>query len=93
MAQPGNISNFDPQWLVHGCGLAACGHRARIDLGRFMAWGIHDVPMVALCRRLRCPECGGKGPAEIGTGWLGRDPERGAEDNGKVRELKPRNPK
>jgi hypothetical protein len=95
MQPPGNISDFYPQWIVHGAW--PCGHTARIDLGRFMAWGMHDVPMLALCTRLRCPACGSRGPAEIGTGWLGRDQESeteqsAAERAGKVRRLKPRGP-
>jgi len=57
-----------------------------------MAWGMQDVPMEALCRRLRCPKCSAKGPAEIATGWLGRETDRWSEVKGKVRELKPRNP-
>jgi|ERR1700677_3100740 hypothetical protein len=88
MPQPGNISDFYPQWIVHGAW--PCGHAARIDLGRFLAWGMHDVAMVAHCKLLRCPTCGGKGPAEIGTGWVGRDPDHRADVNGKVRVLKPR---
>ena len=96
MAHPVSISDYYPQWIVHG--LWTCGHRARIDLGRFIAWGMADVPMLALCRRLRCPECGARGPAEIGTGWLGRDPQQDAKENAaerlaKVRQLKPRQPK
>ena len=90
MPSPGNIADFYPQWIVHGSW--PCGHHARIDLGRFMAWGMQDVPMVALCRRLRCPECGAKGPAEIGTGWVGHDPPRGAAGN-TVRAFTPRSRK
>jgi hypothetical protein len=93
VANPVSISDYYPKWVVHG--LWSCGHRARIDLGRFMAWGMADVPMVALCKRLRCPECGARGPAEIGTGWLGRDSDQEATQNAaerllKVRQLKPR---
>jgi hypothetical protein len=33
-------------------------------------------PMVTLCRHLRCPECGAKGPAETGTAWVRIDPPR-----------------
>jgi hypothetical protein len=90
MQPPANICDFYPQWMVHGAW--PCGHAARIDLGRFMAWGMHDVPMVALCRRLRCPTCGGKGPAEIGTGWVGKDSNELARSPN-VRPLKPRAPK
>jgi hypothetical protein len=50
------------------------------------------VPMLPVCKRLRCPECGAKGPAQIGTGWVGHDPPPAASDN-KVRELKPRSRK
>lgn len=71
MAGPVSISDYYPKWVVHG--LWPCGHRARIDLGRFLAWGMADVPMLALCKRLRCPDCGARGPAEIGTGWLGSE--------------------
>jgi hypothetical protein len=96
MTGPVSICDYYPKWAVHG--LWACGHRARIDLGRFIAWGMADVPMVALCKRLRCPECGARGPAEIGTGWLGHDPHEEAKRNAaerlvKVRHLKPREPK
>jgi hypothetical protein len=96
MAHPVSISDYYPQWIVHG--LWTCDHRARIDLGRFIAWGMSDVPMLALCKQLRCPKCGARGPAEIGTGWLGRDPEQDAnqitaERLAKVRLLKPRQPK
>jgi hypothetical protein len=96
MAGPVNISDYCPKWAVHG--LWACSHRDHIDLGWFIAWGMADVPMVALCKRLRCPECGAPGPAEIGTGWLGRDPHEEAKRNAaerlaKVRQLKPREPK
>jgi hypothetical protein len=95
MAHPVSISDYYPQWVVHG--LWSCGHRARIDLGRFIAWGMTDVPMLALCKRLRCPECAARGPAEIGTGWLGRDSDQMATQDAagrlaKVRELKPRKP-
>jgi hypothetical protein len=91
-----SISDYYSKWAVHG--RWACGHRARIDLGRFIAWGMADVPMLALCKRLRCPECGARGPAEIGTSWLGRDAEQEEERNAaerlvKVRQLKPREPK
>jgi hypothetical protein len=89
MKQRANIEDFYPQWIVHGAW--PCGHTARIDLGRFLAWGMHDVPMYALCSRLRCPQCGGKGPAEIGTGWIGRDQGGAVGEPGKVRELRPRN--
>ncbi len=93
MSHPVNMSDYYPQWVVHG--LWPCGHRARIDLGRFIAWGMSDVPMAPVCKRLRCPECGGRGPAEIGTGWLGGDPEQQARQNAaerlsKVRQLKQR---
>ena len=96
MTNPGSISDFYTKWAVYG--LWACGHKARIDLGRFIAWGMADVPMLALCKRLRCPECGARGPAEIGTGWLGHDPYEEAKRNAaerlaKVRQLKPREPK
>ena len=95
MAIPVSISDYYPKWVV--LGLWKCGHRARIDLGRFIAWGMADVPMLALCKRLRCPECGARGPAEIGTGWLGTNPDENAKRNAaersvKVRELKPRKP-
>ena len=95
MAGPISISDYYPQWIVHG--LWTCGHSARIDLGRFIAWGMADVPMLALCKRLRCPECAARGPAEIRTSWLGRDPEQearqyAAERLAKVRQLKPREP-
>ena len=33
----------------------------------FIAWGMADVPMPALRKRLRRPECGARGPAEIAT--------------------------
>jgi hypothetical protein len=91
MASPRvSVADHHSNWVVHGSW--PCGHAARIDLGRFLAWEMHDVPMVALCRRLRCPECGGKGPAEVATGWLGTDPGQG-ERSTKVRELKPRDRK
>lgn len=93
MPGPVSISDYYPKWVVHG--LWKCGHRARIDLGRLIAWGMADVPMLALCKRLRCPECGARGPAEIGTGWLGHDLEQEARQNAaerlvKVWQLKPR---
>jgi hypothetical protein len=49
-------------------------------------------------KRLRCPECGARGPVDIGTGWLGQDPDQEAKQNAaerlaKVRHLKPREPK
>jgi hypothetical protein len=96
MKRPGNVSDFYPQWIVHG--RWPCGHTARVDLGRFLAWGMHDVPMVALCRRLRCPACGGKAPAEIGTGWVSKDEHGDAlrlarARAEKVRTLKPRESK
>jgi hypothetical protein len=50
MAGPLSISDYYPKWVVHG--LWACGHRARIDLGRFIAWGMADVPMMALCKHI-----------------------------------------
>ena len=90
MPHPVNIADFYPQWVVHGAW--PCGHGARIDLGRFLAWGMADVPMLALCRRLRCPQCGGKGPAESGTGWVGKDEDLGDRST-KVRPLRPRDPK
>lgn len=67
--------------VLENAGRSSCLARrvARIELGRFIAWGMGDVPMVALGKRLRCPECGARGPAEIGTGWLGRDAERDAK--------------
>jgi hypothetical protein len=45
MPFPGNIADFYPQWIVHGSW--PCGHNARIDLGRFMAWGMirHSGPL------------------------------------------------
>jgi hypothetical protein len=54
-----------------------------------------DVPMLALCTRLRCPTCDRRGPAEIATSWRGQDAERDAQRNAaeratKVRVLKPR---
>ncbi len=96
MTGPITISDYYPKWIVNGHW--TCGHRARIDLGRFIAWGMADVPLLALCKRLRCPQCGARGPAEIATGWLGNDPEQdvgqnAAERLAKVRELKPRQPK
>jgi hypothetical protein len=89
---PISIADHYPAWVAHGAW--RCGHKARIDLGRFLVWGMHDVPMVALCRRLRCPKCGKEGPAEIATGWIGKDQDRGAvERTAKVHELRPRVPK
>jgi hypothetical protein len=53
MAFPGNISDFYPQWIVHGSW--PCGHGARIDLGRFLAWGMHDVPHGDLVQAFTLP--------------------------------------
>lgn len=90
-AGPVSITDHYPNWKIHGTW--PCGHTAAIDLGRFMAWGMADVPMKALCIRLQCPVCGAKGPARIQAGWVGRDEllvgEIAAERKEKVRELRP----
>ncbi len=93
MPNSDSISEYYGKWAVHG--LWRCGHQAPIDLGRFVAWGMADVPMLALCKRLRCPKCGAPGPAKIGTSWRGYGAEREAQRNAaerlvKVRQLKPR---
>jgi hypothetical protein len=95
MPNPISIGDYYLKWAVFG--LWPCGHSARIDLGRFMAWGMADVPMLALCKQLRCPDCDGDGPADIGTRWRGKDVEHdaqrdAAERKEKVRVLEPRAP-
>jgi hypothetical protein len=57
-----------------------------------------DVPMLPLCRRLRCPTCGGKGPVDIRSSWIGKDEHEEAlrlarARAAKVRTIKPREPK
>jgi len=88
VAHPVSIADYYPQWIVDGAW--PCGHRARIHLGRFLAWGMADVPMLALCKRLRCPACDARGPAEIGAGWLGRDQDQEAMQNAAERAAKVR---
>jgi hypothetical protein len=86
------IGDHYPQWKINGTW--PCGHMATIDLGRFMAWGMADVPLMALCTRLRCPECDGKGPAKISAGWVGRNESLTGrivtERAAKVRQIKPK---
>ena len=86
------IADHYPNWKITGTW--PCGHIATIDLGRFIAWGMADLPMTAVCKRLRCPQCDGKGPAEVSAGWLGRNESTVgrviAERAATVRRLKPK---